>query len=104
MTNTSAKQSLLDFGCGNGLFLKYLMRKNYTLSLTGYDPFFMSYRSDFPQKGVCIHTSLSTLSGEKFDFITALDVIEHIQNDREAIMQMSMLLKKGGNLLVTVPA
>ena len=104
MSNISTKQSLLDFGCGNGLFLKYLMRKNYILSLAGYDPFFMSYSSDFPQKGVCIHTNLNALSSEKFDFITALDVIEHIKNDREAIMQMSMLLKTGGNLLVTVPA
>ena len=98
------QQNLLDFGCGNGLFLRYLIRKNYNLSLTGYDPFFMNYKSDLPQNEVQIYTNLNKLNREKFDFVTALDVIEHIEDDREVLTQIGDLLKTGGTLMVTVPA
>ncbi len=40
----------------------------------------------------------------RFDVITALDVIEHIDDDRAAISSMAAMLGPGGLLLVTVPA
>lgn len=40
----------------------------------------------------------------KFDIITALDVIEHIENDGEALSAMWDLLKSPGELILTVPA
>ena len=33
------KKAVLDFGCGNGMFLRYLQHQGHTLSLIGYDPF-----------------------------------------------------------------
>ena len=39
-----------------------------------------------------------------YDLILAADVIEHIRNDRKIINIFSKFLKKGGNILVTVPA
>jgi SAM-dependent methyltransferase len=41
---------------------------------------------------------------ESFDLVTALDVLEHIADDREAIAEWQRLLKPGGKLLITVPA
>lgn len=40
----------------------------------------------------------------RFDLITALDVIEHIDDDRGAVTAMAALLRPGGLLVVTVPA
>jgi SAM-dependent methyltransferase len=40
----------------------------------------------------------------RFDLITALDVIEHIDDDRDAISAMAAMLRPGGLLVVTVPA
>jgi len=40
----------------------------------------------------------------RFDLITALDVIEHIDDDRAAISSMAAMLRPGGLLVVTVPA
>ena len=34
-----SNQSLLDFGCGNGLFLQYLLQTTPLLSVSGYDPY-----------------------------------------------------------------
>lgn len=39
-----------------------------------------------------------------FDLVTALDVIEHIEKDQEAVKRMADLLKPGGVLLIHVPA
>ncbi len=104
LPSNSMRQSLLDFGCGNGLWLRFLRRNNCPLSLTGYDPFFMSYASDASPRDLCIHTNLNDLKGKEYDCITALDVIEHIHNDKQALMQIGVHLKTGGNLLLTVPA
>ncbi len=38
------------------------------------------------------------------DFLTALDVLEHIADDRAAIREFARLLKPGGHAVVTVPA
>ena len=40
----------------------------------------------------------------KFDTVIALNVIEHIQDDREAIENACALLRSGGRLVVLVPA
>ena len=40
----------------------------------------------------------------KFDTVIALNVIEHIQDDREAIVNACALLRTGGKLVVLVPA
>ncbi len=40
----------------------------------------------------------------RFDVITALDVLEHIDDDRHALASMSAMLNPGGLMLITVPA
>lgn len=39
-----------------------------------------------------------------FDLIAALDVIEHVERDRESVAALARLLKPGGTMIVTVPA
>lgn len=43
-------------------------------------------------------------SGEKFDLICLLDVLEHIDEDVETLIAVKGLLAEGGRVLVTVPA
>jgi 2-polyprenyl-3-methyl-5-hydroxy-6-metoxy-1,4-benzoquinol methylase len=40
----------------------------------------------------------------KFDYVLALEVLEHIENDLGALQQWASLLKPNGGLLVSVPA
>lgn len=39
-----------------------------------------------------------------FDVVTAMDIIEHIDNDKAALREIARVLKPGGVLLATVPA
>lgn len=41
---------------------------------------------------------------EIFDIVTALDVIEHIDNDLAVLFEINRILKHGGKLIITVPA
>ncbi len=40
---------------------------------------------------------------ESFDFVSALDVLEHIKDDNLAISEISRILKKNGMAVITVP-
>jgi len=40
---------------------------------------------------------------ESFDFVSALDVLEHIENDKLAVSEISRILKKNGIVMITVP-
>ena len=41
---------------------------------------------------------------EQYDIVTGFDVMEHIEDDRQALLKMTSLVKKGGLLVITVPA
>jgi SAM-dependent methyltransferase len=62
-------------------------------------------RASLPPKAVvrgeC--TQIPFLEGS-FDIVTALDVLEHIPDDRKAVAEMIRVLKPGGLLVLTVPA
>jgi SAM-dependent methyltransferase len=44
------------------------------------------------------------LAGKKFDLVTAFDVLEHCEYDRQALGSWKKWLKQNGTLLLTVPA
>jgi SAM-dependent methyltransferase len=41
---------------------------------------------------------------DHFDIVTAMDIIEHIDRDKDAVSEIARVLKPGGRLLATVPA
>lgn len=74
--------SILDYGCGNGVFLQFLKEIGYH-NIAGYDPFVDEYK-DFP----------NTL----FDCVVANDVIEHVPDPRTTIKECASFVKPGGLL------
>ena len=79
------QQRLLDFGCGNGLFMRYLIDNNGCLSVTGYDPYYPSDENIDLGNGINIFKSLNSIGNKQFDVVCALEVIEHIKNDAVSI-------------------
>ena len=107
LPGTTTSEKLLDFGCGNCLFLRYLSKNNFQKQqLTGYDPYYIADEINAlgGNLGVEIHRCLEEINFVQFDFVTALDVIEHIEDDRKALMQINSLLKLSGTLIIIVPA
>ena len=100
---TSRRLKLLDVGCGTGAILAEVSR------------YFDAYGMDASPLAIefCRKRGLSKLfvgnldafpGTERFDIITLLDVIEHIDDDGDALRQAYGRLNEEGAILVTVPA
>jgi SAM-dependent methyltransferase len=97
------KIDILDFGCGVGINLEmlatfgnvfYYDRNKKVQNLNNKIKRFSKFK--------CIK-NIKKIK-KKFGLIVALDVIEHIDQDSQAINYLSTLLTKNGKILITVPA
>lgn len=48
-------------------------------------------------------SQFADIASESFDLVTAFDVLEHIEDDRQATMHLARALRPGGEMLVHVP-
>jgi len=53
---------------------------------------------------VTVHRSIPWDDRGTFNYVMAMEVLEHIDNDREALVQWQELLSNGGKLIISVPA
>lgn len=77
-------QRILDYGCGNGIFVDYLRQRGYT-HVYGYDPF------------VPEHSRWPADEGP-FDVVINNDTLEHCDDIRGMVRACLGLLKDGGTL------
>jgi len=101
------KGQFLDIGCGLGFVTASLLKMGFLGQ--GIDPSLKSIRLArklHPQiKNHFILKSLSQLSPHKqYDLIVMAEVLEHLKNDQEVLRKVNAILKKGGILILTVPA
>ena len=96
---------ILDAGCGWGVTLESLEREGY--QAVGLDiSRSMLERLDRPGRAL-IEADLTQpfpTALEPFDAVLALDVIEHVDDDRAAVERLGRLVRPGGRLLLSVPA
>lgn len=98
--------TILEIGCGTGMLTKFL--SNYG-TITGIDisPEAISFcqkqglekvfKADINSMDITPHRS-------KYDLVVASDVLEHIQDDMQAMKNIKKMLKESGRFLLTVPA
>lgn len=95
---------ILDIGFGTGAMLTFL--RSYG-RVTGMDMSaeairFARTRTDAPMLLGDI-TQIPIASASK-DLVTAFDIVEHVQNDAAAFVELARVCRPGGHVLVTVPA
>jgi len=94
---------ILEVGCGTGGNLAMLGRYG---KVTGLEPDADSraYAAERTGAPVIDGALPQGLPAPGYDLVAALDVIEHVDADAEAVAAMGALLKPGGALVTTVPA
>ena len=96
---------VLDAGCGWGTTLEALEHRGYRAA--GMD---ISRRSlerlDRPGRELYVADLTRDLTGNAngFEAVLALDVIEHIDDDRAAVTRLGRLVRPGGVVILSVPA
>ena len=95
---------ILDVGCGTGAVIEYLRLKNQQAIGVDASDIAIDYcrQKNLPVEKSEAHKT--KFSGETFDVVLALDLLEHLENPEEAIKEMKRILKQGGLLIATVPA
>ena len=94
---------ILDVGCGTGANLEMLQNFGEAEGVDVSDEALEFCRA----KGLKTHKGLAEklpFADESFDVVTALDVVEHLDDDVAGLKEMHRVVKKGGSALIFVPA
>jgi 2-polyprenyl-3-methyl-5-hydroxy-6-metoxy-1,4-benzoquinol methylase len=82
-------QSLLDYGCGSGMYLRFLRDEGYS-DLAGYD----EYSDNYADKSVLDRT---------YDCVMTQDLIEHVPEPLEIVKTLHALASPGGLIAIGTP-
>jgi SAM-dependent methyltransferase len=95
---------LAEIGCGTGSLLDALSEFGEVIGVEASAEFLrMASRHGRPVRFGVLPDAIPLPLGS-LDGVLLLDVLEHIQDDREALVAIRRLLRPGGSLLCTVPA
>lgn len=102
---TSKNNSFLDIGAGFGACIPVLKKFGNVSALEPYVPAHQTLKELGAEKVYSIADFPNSYPAEKFDIVTFFDVLEHIEDDSQALkIVKEQLLKKGGKCIITVPA
>ena len=99
-------QTLLDVGCGTGYVLGGIHGSCPSIILTGCDvrlTTLFEARRQMPDIQFFVADAFAVPYESEFDVVVALDVLEHIDDDRAALRALRNVVKPGGGLILTVP-
>ncbi|MBN1420757.1 MAG: class I SAM-dependent methyltransferase [Planctomycetes bacterium] len=106
----SIGEDILEVGCGTGNITEFLLTRGRVTALDVDESFVGCARERFRD-----HPLLTALEGDilcppaalepdRFDTVVCLNVLEHIEDDEEALANMRDLLAPGGRAIILVPA
>lgn len=110
------KGNVLEIGSGIGNISDFLIEDGFPITLSDYSPDYCSYlqKKYGAVANVKSIVSIDLLNAEfeksykefeeQFDTVFLLNVLEHIADPQQAIINCKHLIKKNGNLIILVPA
>lgn len=101
-------KNLIDLGCGNGVFLNKVKQNRKNMELMGLDISTIAINQlkefyDIDGMVATLPDIPYPIENNNFDYVVMLEVIEHIDDERELMNNTFRILKPGGKLMVIVP-
>jgi len=98
------ERTILDVGCGTGAMSVRLTKWGRLVS-ADYSPLALQFsqRRGIPNL-IRADAMKLPLAGAQFDVLIAMDMLEHLPDDKAALAEFYRVLKPGGLLIATVPA
>lgn len=97
--NTTSK--ILDFGAGSGTYADMLGKEGIKVDCLEPDAVL---QKELSRKSYKVLSDVKDLKPATYDIIYALNVLEHIEDDESIVVALTNALKKGGKLIIYVPA
>ena len=100
---------ILDAGCGRGFYLRAISLYDFPQEIYGIDTnkiYLVKARQSCNDKRVRLkEISIydTKYPSNFFDFIICSEVLEHLDDDRKALVELKRILKSNGSLIITVP-
>jgi len=99
----SANSRLLDFGCGRGFFLNLAKKDGYDVYGLDINPLHIEQARETGAKIFDVKLKDANFPDCYFDIITAIHVLEHLEDPFSEIEEMIRILRKDGILVIGVP-
>jgi 2-polyprenyl-3-methyl-5-hydroxy-6-metoxy-1,4-benzoquinol methylase len=100
-TINEIRPRLLDVGCGTGYLLKKMLAQG--VDAWGLDPYPRGEAARESLSKRIIAGSIEDVAEEPFQIITAIEVLEHVEDYMQLLKSMINLLSPNGFLIITVP-
>lgn len=97
-------KELLDLAAGTGAFSLRMLDADFNVTASEYVTKGFKVGDKIPLISCDLNSSFSEQFPQRYDVITAIESIEHIENARHFIRQCANLLKGKGILLITSPS
>ena len=95
---------ILDFGCNTGFFVGKLQERGFDITGVDMSSDAIAFGTKRGVKGLVVGKTPVPFPDNSFDVFLALDVIEHIKDDDEAMKDLFRVLKPAGQAFIMVPA
>lgn len=92
---------VLDVGCGTGYLVKKMLGQGW--DAWGLDPYPRGEATQESLSGRVITGNIEDLPKRPFQIITAVEVVEHVEDYMELLESMEALISPHGFLIITVP-
>lgn len=101
-------KKILEVGCGIGNLTFYLQHLGNLSCIDISEHYLLHMRIDYPQvrfyKYDISDEKVKCLKEERFDTIVCINVLEHVKDDKKALLNTFEILQSDGRLLLFVPA
>lgn len=94
-------KTILDFGCGEGQFIKKLKHNNVSDNIYALEPN-KNFKTQLTKEFNYLQ-EIGDVQDESIDFITLFHVMEHLPDPITTLNSFYKKLKKGGKIIVEVP-